>query len=567
MNLTKPVIVSFLSLTFPLAALSEPVLSNPDARAYDISGSSIALDGDTLLTGAPTSNPSSSSSMSNEGRVYHHSYDGSAWLAQDRVLPLDSSGKDLYGAAVDIDDSLAVVGAPGAFNLEKTDRDPFLPGLGFRFINGAAYIHRSDGTHWTQAQALYPHSSHPWRNFGTSVAISNSTVAVGSTGSYSSRIPGAVHIYTEGPTGRWSQEAYIEADPEIGVSPEFDVDYWAMSSFGSSVALHNDVLAIGVPSFLSHTSTGAVAIYRRTAGTWEKEAIVQGSLFAKFGAAVAIQDNTLVVGAPGDEELLTGSVLVFEYDETSGDWNLSGRMIPDPDDPESNWISGISGRFGQSVSIDDGVIAVGMNASTWATYFSELFDEEPAAPDDFSGGVGAYVYRQHPATEEWVLVERLVEDDPDFFSGFGSSVDVSGDCVAVGANGRDGMAGEDEGGSYVFCDIPEVPFDHPSIIIDVECCDVPIDVPGSYTYSLELIHSKSVESLPATLLISIESPEDKITVVDETKVQLPLDGEPLKINGTFKLGEKPTTGKYKFSATLIKNSGNAIATHQNFDVK
>lgn len=572
-NLLKTLVISLSTLVYPLVVMSEPTLSHPDVRMDDFSGVSVALDGSNLLTGAPASLKVESVVAANEGRVYPFSFDGSNWIPQSTLLPSNSAKKDRFGYSVDIDDSLAVVGAPTALTFVKSIPNPNPFDIGWSTLHGAAYILQSDGTDWMQAQTLYPNSFHPARHFGKTVAISNTTIAVGSPTSFDHDrdfdvvgAAGGVYIFTKDVTGAWYQEAYIEAEPEFGVS------------FGDALALHNDVLVVGIPTHnLSSRDVGAVAIYRRAAGSWTQEAVLYGDLWRRFGSGVAIQDNTLVVGAPGGRVrdymsyergwFRQGKSFVYEYDETHGDWNLSNEL-PLPDFFGYMAYEALVGGFGQSVSIDGDIIAVGMNrAHWWEFYWPDREPESTFAPIGFSGELGAAVYRKARSSDEWVLVEELMEDDPKFFNHFGSSVDVSGECVAVGARKQNGAAGENEGGSFVFCDLAEVPIDLATATIEVFCCEPPFESFGPYRYSLALTTPKSVESQSAHVQVNIESPNGKVVKIAEYKVQLGLDGNPLKLNGIVDLGLNAAPGTYKLSVTMTKNSGSAIAKHQYFDVK
>jgi len=70
---------------------------------------------------------------------------------------------------------------------------------------------------------------------------------------------------------------------------------------------------------------------------------------AWFGAAVALQGDTLAVGAPSGED----SGLVFVYRRSEGTWALSETLAPaDP--------GFFMGGFGQSLPLDGDVLAAGL---------------------------------------------------------------------------------------------------------------------------------------------------------------------------------------------------------------
>src|SRR6266850_2374091 len=126
--------------------------------------------------------------------------------------------------------------------------------------------------------------------FGFSIALSGdgNTLAVGaanedssstgidSTPNESAAQSGAVYVYKR-TAGNWSQQAYVKAS-----------NAGAGDTFGTSVALSSDgnTLAVGAPSEASSSTgidstpnesaaqSGAVYVYKRTAGNWSQQAYV-----------------------------------------------------------------------------------------------------------------------------------------------------------------------------------------------------------------------------------------------------------------------------------------------------
>lgn len=146
----------------------------------------------------------------------------------------------------------------------------------------------------------------------------------------------------------------------------------------------------------------------------------------KFGSDVAIHGSTAVIGAPlgghaGGPQ--AGSAYVFVRHGTA--WLEEAKLMA-ADAAEDD-------RFGCSVAIDGNTLVVG------------------ACSDDHAGGVAsgsAYVFvRQGLA---WVQEAKLVADDAGSTDGFGWSVAVSGDRIAVGAPSKDGSGPTSSGAVYVF---------------------------------------------------------------------------------------------------------------------
>ena len=111
---------------------------------------------------------------------------------------------------------------------------------------------------------------------------------------------------------------------------------------------------------------GAVYVFRRSGTSWAQEAYVKASntvTFGQFGASVALQDNTLVVGAPGEaggssglngdqadqSRPLSGAAYVFERNGNA--WSQVSYVKT----PTSEFGAG----FGASVALKGKTLALG----------------------------------------------------------------------------------------------------------------------------------------------------------------------------------------------------------------
>ena len=141
------------------------------------------------------------------------------------------------------------------------------------------------------------------------------------------------------------------------------------SRFGSAVASDGPIMLIGSPGA---SGGGAVEVLRRegsmfvSAGHLEVPA---GFHAAGFGSAVAVQGNTIVVGAPETENVVSKGLTplaaaVFQRAESG--WAFKTALTSASRTPGD--------RFGESVAISGNTVVVG-------------------APDDSSGAGAAYLYR------------------------------------------------------------------------------------------------------------------------------------------------------------------------------
>lgn len=166
-------------------------------------------------------------------------------------------------------------------------------------------------------QSLYAKASNTGSldTFGWSVALGGGRVVVGAPledssatgvdgnqGSDGAPDSGAVYVLRRSETS-WVQEAYLKPAAS-GADDEF----------GLAVALDGDTLAVGASGDDSSTSddpannglanSGAVYVFRRSGTTWTQEAYLKASnpgAGDEFGLRLALHGDTLVVGAPSED--------------------------------------------------------------------------------------------------------------------------------------------------------------------------------------------------------------------------------------------------------------------------
>jgi FG-GAP repeat len=181
--------------------------------------------------------------------------------------------------------------------------------------------------------------------------------------------------------------------------------------FGNSVAASGNTLVIGAPGLGApfDQDPGSVYVYQRSESIWALQARLTTRFPGDaFGTSVAIDGNTIVVGAIGDGTF--GHAYVFV--NNNGLWTEQGFALA------SDNIDAF-GYFGWTVSISKDTIAVG-------------------APFTRNGG-SVYTYVRNPTTGFWDRQGRLVS--PDHQSQFGWSTSLVGNTVVIGATGAPGSAG------------------------------------------------------------------------------------------------------------------------------
>ncbi len=229
----------------------------------DRCGDAVAISGVTAIVGAPGDDTTDTDS----GAVYFFTEQGGVWTSGGAMTLFNNPGSRI-GEAVDIDGSIAIIGAPG--------RDS--SGL---FDSGAAFIVRQ-GLGWNLSQTLVdPEVVHTNEGFGEAVAVDGDTIVVAAprADTATQQDVGTVYIFER----INNTFEYVQRIP----CPDFDYS----NDFGTSVALSGDVLAIGATG-----SAGPKTYYMRRAndGTFRFEGVYAGN--TGYSADVDVLDDTIVSG-------------------------------------------------------------------------------------------------------------------------------------------------------------------------------------------------------------------------------------------------------------------------------
>ncbi len=318
----------------------------------------------------------------------------------------------------------------------------------------------------TQQQKLVASDAQAGDRFGYSTSISGDTVVVGAyaedTGGADA---GAAYIFTRSGT-TWSQQAKLQAS-----------DKAANDRFGWSVAISGDTVVVG--AYYEDTggsNAGAAYVFTRSGTTWSQQQKIQSSDKAandQFGSAVAIEDNTIIVGA--HVEGGTGAAYVFTRSGTT--WSQQQKIVAS--DAQA------TDYFGYKVGINGDTVVVasqqedagGSNAgagyvftrsgTTWSQQ-AKLTASDAQANDYFdaikidgdtvvagawgedtggSNAGAAYVFTRSGTT--WTQQQKIVASDAAADDYFGIGVNIKGDVLVVGGAGED-TGGTNAGAAYVF---------------------------------------------------------------------------------------------------------------------
>jgi hypothetical protein len=354
----------------------------------------VSVDGSVAVVGAPGVD-------GGRGAAYVFVRDGDQWMQQQMLTAFDAAVGDRFGAALAIDGTVALVGAP----MESQ------AGLSA----GAVYVFRRTGDAWTFEQKLLDASPTPLARFGSSIALLGDMTLIGAP--LDGSIGSVVQFAFNG--GSWVQQQTLNAaDPQAG------------GGFGSAVSITTApgglVAAIGAPQaddvFLD---AGAAYVFRLQGGSWQQETrLATDDLllpFTEFGHSVAISGDTVAVGAWRDSEVEfeLGSIFVFARDATSGSWEQSVRLTaPDADEGD---------RLGASVVLRSGSLLAG------------------AEQDDELGPDAGAAYRYESIGNVWLFAEKVLASDGAAGDRFGAAVASRGGSQLLGAAER----GQGRGAAYL----------------------------------------------------------------------------------------------------------------------
>jgi hypothetical protein len=296
--------------------------SNPGTE--DEFGRSMALDGDTLVVGAPNESSAASGvngdqsddSMFASGAAYVFRRVDGVWSQEAYLKASNPDPGDRFGWFIKVLGDLVVVGAPheasAASGINGDQQNNDAPD------SGAAYAFRRTSGIWSQEAYLKATNTHPGSGLGWNLALSDALLVLGAPGEsggstgvngdqgdLSAPQSGAVYVLRHCGSA-WSHVDYIKASNTHPVS-----------GFGWTVALSGETLAVGAPAEWSNSSgvggaqddfsapfSGAVYLFRGRAGAWNQEVFIKASnveSFDQFGGKVTVSNNRLAVAAVGED--------------------------------------------------------------------------------------------------------------------------------------------------------------------------------------------------------------------------------------------------------------------------
>ena len=396
----------------------------PSEERRDRFGISMASSGETLVVGAPLNDRLATEAGA--AFVYTRNPIQANWIQQASLTAINPGHGDRFGSAVAIDGDTMLVGAP-----YEDSSEPSSEGIGGFIDDdetssaGAVYVFGRETDDET-GEVTWRHQAYikaPVRSrsdyFGYSVAISGDTIIVGSINETRLGLsPGGAHVYVRGNEG-WRHQA------------SFFGSLLQEAQFGLSVAIDGDLVVVGAPGETTSTGAAYLfersgEEWQRTA---RLTAPVRDRR-DQFGWSVSTDGETIAIGADGedspysgiggnmDDNSLESAGAVYLFDRSDGEWGL--RTFLKASNPQS------SASFGNSVMVEGDRLVVGApNESGGGSGVNSLPDRHQ--PKFRSGS--AYLFVREDG--EWRQTTYFKSDDPSEQSGFGSEVTFSGESVLV----------------------------------------------------------------------------------------------------------------------------------------
>ena len=354
--------------------------------------------------------------------------------AETKLIPVDTESGHQFGNSVSLSPSgnVLIVGA------QLDD------GLNNALANsGAAYVYRWngsswgnwDGKKWDSEQKLLPSDPEANANYGSSVCASDNRVAIGAIwddGPNNAYNNGAVYVY-EWNGSAWSNETKLYADDHTTSGTAYNL--------GTSVFIENN-LTIGTPGLFAG-APGAPGVYtwKWTGSGWGDQIKLVPGLphvsyitilrSAFFGQSLSVSNNKLVIGAPllnlsyagvaGAANATPGAAFLYTWNGSS--WS-DYSLIIHPTGASYNH----SADFGCDVSLSGNVLAVGAQKENFV---------------GFTQAGAVYVYRWNGSA--FAFEATLSAPTRTNYGGFGCSVQVSGNVIAIGER-----TGASYGNAYVY---------------------------------------------------------------------------------------------------------------------
>ena len=254
---------------------------------------------------------------------------------------------------------------------------------------------------------------------------------------------GAVYVFVRS-GGTWSQQAYLkasnsEANDDFGIAVGVDGDTIVVGARGEASC------ADGVDGDQANngcSSAGAAYVFQRSGELWSQQAYLKASnsvASSRFGFSVAVADDLVVVGSPGERSCATGidgdqtpttcldSGAAYAFVRSGATWSQQAYLKASNAEDRGD-------HFGYSVGVSGDTAVVGAT-NEWSCTDGVEGDQ---ANNGCPGAGAAYVFIRDGTL--WSQQAYLKASNSDAYDLFAHSVAVSEDTIVIGAGEEDSCA-------------------------------------------------------------------------------------------------------------------------------
>ena len=284
---------------------------------------------------------------------------------------------------------------------------------------GPVRLFQRDGATWRDGGEISHPSGDMQSNFGGALAMNGGTLVVGAPCDGSRGFQAGTAFVYQRRGARWLLQQPLQRPRAT-----------AGDLAGSAVALDERTLVIGVPKAdESALDTGAVEVFELRDDLWTHVTTLTAptpQVGSFFGLAVAVDGNTILVGAPGEDSDGPIAGKVHVYRRSGRTWTWDGSV---------SCPTGPRGWFGASVAAANGVAVAGAPRAA-----------RPGSADSRIRGAAWTLQRRNG---RWSCQTCLLPERPEEGDSIGCSVATDGRTILLGAT-ADGLRGDMAGSAFAF---------------------------------------------------------------------------------------------------------------------
>jgi len=316
-----------------------------------------------------------------------------------------------FGNAVDITDSVAVIGSPeDAY--DEAHQNP----LGQ--AGSVSVFNKDSSGQWVVVQKICAPNRKAKGYFGRAVKLSGNRLAIGAFEYDNGTISvGSVFVYTF-KQGSWQFEQQL-----------FPSDGNGKDKFGFALDLDGNTLIVGAYSHAEDSAgnqpwfdAGKVYFFEFNNNQWNEIGKATPKMrlnSGRFGLSIAVFGNNAIIGSPydgydtngNDPILKAGAVFHYRRNPVDGKWHEIEKIVGMPR----------GGEFGTSVTMNDSFMFVAAPKMSIDTFF----------------GIGlVHMYKLNDSGT-YRYVNQIKGPNPFENDNFGNAIDLNGNLLAIACNQED----------------------------------------------------------------------------------------------------------------------------------